>query len=1764
MSAGSINKQKNKTISKIGITLTLIASVTFSFYGQTNFIPPAIITAGKPEIIEIPTQGSRNLTYIGSEGKTEYITLYPPKTIHPAVLKNEKNEAIRDKQNRPLILGEGGFSNFTNYTTDHGLALDVITSSCRDHFGNLWFGTDGGGISRYDGKSFVNYTTAQGMTNNSVWSIMEDRAGNIWIGTNAGISKYDGHSFTNYKVQQSLSDNHVSFITEDKYGNMWFGSGGGGALCFDGKSFLNYTTAQGLPSNSVSGIVEDKEGNLWFGTLNGLSLYNRGTANGKKPIFTNFTDKQGLISNNIWRISQDKAGNIWIAADGGVSRYNVQPALKEKELFTNFTTQNGLASNFVWDIFEDKSGNIWFGTSNGVTKYDGKSFTSYTKQQGLAGNVVWTIAEDRTGNIWFGTYDSGVSCFNGKAFSNFTTAQGLIDATIWSICKDKNENFWFGTNKGASYYRSSTQNYDQSGFTNYTTRQGLANNIIWSLLEDRKGNIWFGTNYGLSFYNGKSFTNYTTKEGLVNNTIIAIMEEADNIWLGTFNGLSRFDGNVFINYTTRQGLVDNNVRSLYRDSQGNCWIGTDGGISKFNLSTISPKNSLSAGKAPFINYTTQQGLAGNSVSDILEDKAKGIWIATDGGLCRFDGNSFLNYTKQQGLHDNVIVQLALTSFPSVSGKKKECLVLGTNYGIAVLTGWKNKNGDYLPGLYLSDTIISNEQLKIYTPVFEIYNSSTGYPIKDVNAGQNTISVDSTGVMWIATGAAKTGLVRFDPSALNHNLQPLSLVIQSVKINEEDLSWSYLKNRNNQSKNNRTVAEDSSANKLIASEEVRTFGLSLTDAQHTAMSERFSDIDFDSITRYYPLPVNLVLPFKNNNITFDFAAIEPSRPHLVKYQYILEGYNKEWSPLTNKTTATFGNIHEGNYSFMLKALSRDGVWSNPVTYTFKVLPPLYRTWWAYCLYLIAVSSILFFLYRWRTIALRKDKELLEEIVKERTLEVVKQNIELEKLSIVASETDNGVLICGPKGEIEWANTALTRLLGYTFDELKQKGNTIEELSSNPDIKQLIHQSIKNKKSSTYQVLNVTKDGQDRWTQSTLTPILDERGDIKKLVVIDTDISERKKIEEMLSEKNKEMELSHKTILILSEIGQKITSTLSIEKIVEKTYASINSLMEADTFCIGLHNKANNSIEFPGFLEKGERFDSSYNLNDDTALPVICFKNQQEIFINDYEKEYTKYISYIPSPVDGERPESTIYVPLFFNEKVIGVINAASFSKNAYTDYHLNILKNLAVYIAIAIQNAGLYETLEDRVKERTTELVKKNNEVESAYRNIQILSEIGQEITSTLNIEKILDTVYKKVNSLMDATIFGIGIYYHERNCIEYKLAIENGKKYEAYEREMVNKNQFPVWCVENRQPVFINDVHEEYGKYISSYEVQIKKLEDGTNELGDSQSIIYLPIQIKDRVIGVITVQSHKKNAYTQNHLEILQTLASYIAIALDNARLYDNMEGEIKLRTKEIENQKILVEEKNLKITDSINYALRIQQAILPSQQMISSILPDSFVFFKPKDIVSGDFYWAHPLDEHQILFAAVDCTGHGVPGAFMSIMGYNLLEQIVKEQKIHEPALILDELSRSVVRALKQTGQVGSIKEGMDIALCKINYLNNELEYAGAHNPLTLIRNKTIMEIKANRKSIGISSASAIAFTNHKIKLEKGDCIYIFSDGYADQKGGLNNQKFFYQPFRELLLGIHGQSMNEQEQTLQNVIVEWKGSREQIDDILVIGVRV
>ena len=420
------------------------------------------------------------------------------------------------------------------------------------------------------------------------------------------------------------------------------------------------------------------------------------------------------------------------------------------------------------------------------------------------------------GNLWFGTDGGGVSRYDGKSlpagqasFTNFTTEQGLANNTVLSITEDKRGNLWFGTQGGG------VSRYDGKSFTNYTTEQGLANNNVRSIIEDKMGNLWFGTHGGgVSRYDG--------------NRVEAI-ERGEKIPLSDQQDLKRENGKLvksFTNFTTAQGLANNNVRCITEDKMGNLWFGTQGGgVSRFD------GKSLPAGQARFTNFTTAQGLPDDFVTQITITKEQGIAIGTNFG---------------------VGVLVSFSPKHTLSG------------AVGLSTDGKQNN---IP----AQNNMSNEELKNYSPVIEIYNSSTGYPVKDVNAGQNCMFSDSKGIIWMGTGSDKTALVRFDYAALNKNNKPPAVFIQSIKINNENICWYNLVGSRESGVRSEKENNDSAT---VAQQEIMTFGTVLSEQKRDTLRQRFSGIKLDGITKFYPLPENLVLPYEHNNVTIDFAAIEP--------------------------------------------------------------------------------------------------------------------------------------------------------------------------------------------------------------------------------------------------------------------------------------------------------------------------------------------------------------------------------------------------------------------------------------------------------------------------------------------------------------------------------------------------------------------------------------------------------------------------------------------------------------------------------------------------------------------------------------------------------------------------------------------------------------------------------------------------------------------------------------------------------------------------
>ncbi len=968
------------------ITLTIFSCSQNKPYQHSAFIkknpqkPPVTITGNAPFVTLLDTCPSPRTIAIPQKMADSY-----------SIRTDDGSKTIRILP--PEVRSAGFFVSMQNFTTRDGLIHNNVGRACVDKHGNLWFCTWIGGVSRYDGRSFTNFTPVQGLAPNSVNSVYEDKAGNMWFGTDGGVSRYDGKSFKSYTTAQGLTDNMVPAISEDKNGNIWVGTGRG--LCRldqDGKSFHNDTTVPGFRRDNVSCMIVDKSGNIWFGTWGdgGVTCYDGQS-------YTNYTTADGLANNFVTSICQDKNGNIWFGnADGKISFLDINKQIPgERVNFTSYTLAEGLLGR-VQTITEDKNGNLWFGTDRGACRLDcdkksnpGKeNFTSITTRQGLPVNNVNSILEDKSGNIWFGMDDGGVSVLKHdlKSLISLAVNQTLLHSGVSSVLEDKAGNIWIGT-LGEGALRLSR---DGKYLLRYTTSQGLSGNEIIAILQDKKGNVWISTFEGICSLSadGKSLTRYKVAQGFPENYVQKILEDKHgNLWFGrSTGGAYRFspDTKSISRYTTGQGLPDNLITNIFEDKMGNIWIGTQRGLSRLNPD----------GKS-FTNYTTDQGLPGNDVTGILQDNSDKLWIGTrDGGVSRYDGRSFTSLTTAQGLPDDHISDIAMD--------KGGVIWLGTGKGFTAIKGFvpnikDTLNDSGLRNLQPSNELANAELEGKFKPVFEIYNTKTGYAIEGITSN---LLVTQEGIIWTGIDSREK-ILRFDYGSIHKSPNPPAVFIQGIKINNEVISWYDLCHGEEKT--------ESFAKTPNGMEEVTQFGKLLDEDQRQAMRKKFSAVKFDSISRFYPAPVNLVLPYAYNNITFDFRAIEPARPGLVRYQYVMEGYEKEWSPVSDKTSATYGNIHEGRYTFKLKAQSPDGVWSSPLTYTFRVIPPWYRTWWFIAAAVGCLVTFFYLIIRWRL--QQKFRVQLERSEKERQLANLRHKTgELEMQALRAQMNPHFIFNC----------------------------------------------------------------------------------------------------------------------------------------------------------------------------------------------------------------------------------------------------------------------------------------------------------------------------------------------------------------------------------------------------------------------------------------------------------------------------------------------------------------------------------------------------------------------------------------------------------------------------------------------------------------------------------------------------------------------------------------------------------------------------------
>ncbi|MBX2873764.1 MAG: hypothetical protein KTR30_16735 [Saprospiraceae bacterium] len=877
-----------------------------------------IMLPEKLPIVEIGAQGIPLPQTIPIKGKVVQVHEVPATTARDPIMKDL---AIADLRCLDV---------------DQGMKASLVTDILQDQRGYLWVGTDGGGISRYDGNSFTHFTTESGLSNNSVNDLLEDQLGNIWIGTQDGLNRYDGHAFTHFTTEEGLPHNRIIRLFGDRKGRIWIGTNRGlgryetntaeDGTEIDGYLTI-YTKQQGFVDDRIRPYAEDSQGNIWLGSYNQgayrLTLSNTDTGG----TLLHLSTKEGLSGNRVRTILADSQDNIWIGTfNNGLNIYHA-PSQQNLASLRHYSSHNGLSHSSVISMLEDRQQNIWIGTGSGFNKYEprpdgGANFTFYSTEQGLSHTNIYAMASDRQGNLWLGThtglciYDPAENAPDASShFTHFSTRDGLLSDKVISIMEDQRGGLWFGTMGGL-------HQYDGQTIAQYTTEDGLSSKSVRAMMEDSQGDLWFGTERGglHRFDPGtRQVAQYGMEQGLSDIHITAMLEDSrGNYWFGTLqDGINRFRPDasglegIFTQYSSAEGLLNPNIRYILEDHQGQIWFGTMGG----GVSCYIP-NEDDAGGA-FQHFTTHEGLSHNSVNAILQDHKGNLWFGTwGGGVTHYNpATQEIHYlTTKEGLSSNIIWTI-------VEDRDKR-IWMATEHGLSLL----------VPN-FRSASTASNS----LTEAYQIYTFGKPDGLKGIVFEGNSVCLSSKNQMWWG-GGFNGGLTRLDLNQFQLPTKTPTARLNSINIQQRFVDYRNL---------DHITKED----------------LPFVESLHTSV---------DSVVAFHNYPTTLLLPYHLNHLTFQFSALDWSAPHKIQYSYQMEGLENNWSIPSTSNIADYRNLPYGEFTLKVKTIGLTKRWSEPFSYTFTIQPPWWHQWWARLIYGLLLSALLYGFIQSRLNKLRKER------------------------------------------------------------------------------------------------------------------------------------------------------------------------------------------------------------------------------------------------------------------------------------------------------------------------------------------------------------------------------------------------------------------------------------------------------------------------------------------------------------------------------------------------------------------------------------------------------------------------------------------------------------------------------------------------------------------------------------------------------------------------------------------------------------------------
>lgn len=869
----------------------------------------------------------------------------------------------------------------------------------------------------------------KGLSQNTVLSIYQDSRDFLWFGTYDGLNRYDGYSFKVYKPiennPRSIKGQSFRSIIEDRDGNLWITSLGEGLNRYNRLTddFTNFRhdpkNKNSIISNRVRVLHIDKKNRFWIGTEEGLCRYDF-----KKNIFISYTDifNNENLSNSkyITSICEDSSGFLWIGTTNGLIKFN--PETNNYKYYNNVPNDPfSISGSYIGKVYVDKSNTLWVGTAVCLHKYDRKNDRFIRYENPLTINskdkTITDILEDRYGDLWITTLLDGLQKFDRKKekFSVYkhdsSNPESIGSNILFSLYEDRTGILWIGT-EGAGVNKL---NRNRSKFIYYCNipfnKESLSNNKVYSIIEDKSGIIWIGTfGGGLNRFDpnskDKKFIHYNfnpyNQNSLVDDRIRTMFEDNEgNLWIGTEYGLSKFNPqkNQFTNFISdgsANKLSNNIIFSIYQIKSGEILIGTFGG----GLNIYNKKNNT------FTSYRHNpedpKSISSDNIWCIFQDSKGNIWIGTDdGGLNRFDikKKEFYHYTHNPDDNNSLSTNKVLNIMEDSKGN----LWIGTIQGINKLTFKDNK------------------------PEFTSYTMKNGLPDNNIQA----VLEDNKGYLWISTNK---GISKFDPEKIrffnydvSDGLQSYEFYVRACAKRKKTGELLFGGNKGFNIFHPDSIEED----KVIPKVWITEFLLFNTPVK---IGEKIDNkiILNKNITE----TKEIILSYKNNIITFRFAALHFAKPEKNSYAYIMEGLESNWNYVGNQHVANYAHIPPGRYIFKVIASNPDGVWNEKgISIKLIITPPFYQTLLFRILSFITTISLIYYAYKRKIKSIKKHEAELEILVKEKTELNTKLSQEIEERKKIEQE------LIAAKDKAEASEKLKSEFLAQMSHEIRSPIHTI---------------------------------------------------------------------------------------------------------------------------------------------------------------------------------------------------------------------------------------------------------------------------------------------------------------------------------------------------------------------------------------------------------------------------------------------------------------------------------------------------------------------------------------------------------------------------------------------------------------------------------------------------------------------------------------------------------------------------------------------------